>query len=748
MAIMAPDIQVVKRSEGRSSVAIAAYRAAALLYDERTGERFDYTRKSGVIHTEIIAPQGVPEWVYDRQQLWANVELANRRKDAQVAREFMLPLPHELGARARLALVRQFVKDVLVSQGMIADIAIHLPERRGDQRNHHAHITCTMRHIGPDGFGMQAREWNDDFAALKKLYALKKTGQAEEAEKLEAALKETRPIFDWRAQWAAYINNALAAAGHEVRVDHRSWLEQGIDREAEPHMGVEATNMERRGEETDLGNERREVQERNAQREQIEQEINVIELELERKKRQAKSEHLAATALDRTREAVLQLSAFDQGHAEINFCERAISKAIARARKLQNRKAYARRLIAQVERNFEAVYAEHGAKAHGKFWRDVHVMGIHSARRTLLDHPRRYGKLPGWQLGRRIYFSPRRYDAYQLLGQTAELSWQGYFMTRKVHGEEAVEYAALNERVTALKAEQEKLMQAPPEGRLIIQRAIYETARHLRRQDWDKLTGRERFHVMQARQLMKHEDLRAWADGRARTLIAEAMTPAPAKDLSDLVQPVDLKEVSPSYHKAELNKLWAEAKIRHEEEFRTLAAAQKAEREGLAVKRHQVMEKGFTGLLARTTALGHLFEKLYAKRQRALDERHAAMKAALEARHEKELEALSAGYKTVRERVRQRLAENQQEQQRQENAEKRSREIEENKHDIVTPKRDKREQQARENAADITQKKSRGYRRSDHKGYKKHKKRGRGHGFGYGYNMRRRPGPKKDDDDD
>ena len=100
MAIMAPDIQIVKRADGRSSVAFAAYRAAQLLHDERTGESFDYTRKSGVVHTEILAPAHAPDWVYDRQQLWARVELASNRKDAQVAREFMLPLPHELTDRA------------------------------------------------------------------------------------------------------------------------------------------------------------------------------------------------------------------------------------------------------------------------------------------------------------------------------------------------------------------------------------------------------------------------------------------------------------------------------------------------------------------------------------------------------------------------------------------------------------------------------------------------------------------------
>ena len=142
---------------------------------------------------------------------------------------------------------------------MIADIAIHLPDRRGDARNHHAHVTCTMRHITEDGFGKQAREWNDDFAGMKKLYALQGAGKLEEAAAHEEELRATRPIFDWREQWAACINRALDGAGIPARVDHRSWERQGIDREPEPHMGVAATHRSARANRQPSGDERREV---------------------------------------------------------------------------------------------------------------------------------------------------------------------------------------------------------------------------------------------------------------------------------------------------------------------------------------------------------------------------------------------------------------------------------------------------------------------------------------------------------
>ncbi len=714
MAIMAPDIQIVKRSDGRSSVAFAAYRAAVILMDERTGESFDYTRKSGVIHSEILAPLDVPSWVNDRQQLWANVELASRRKDAQVAREFMLPLPHELSADQRIALVREFVTSVLVSQGMIADIAIHLPDRRGDQRNHHAHITCTMRHISSDGFGKQAREWNDDFAALKKLYALKMTGQTEEAEKLEHELRKTRPIFDWREQWAATINKKLAESGHDIRVDHRSWEDQGIEREAEPHMGVDATQMERKGETSELGDERREVQERNALREQIAEEINVIELDQERQKRSARDAHLAATAFDHTRESIKQLRLFDKGHAAINFYEREISKAYAKVRRHEGRARYARSLVAQVGKNMEIAFGDKGAAATVRFWADVNKIGIHRANRLLLEKPRRYGSLPGWQIGRRIFFSEKRRDANRLLLQTAEIARQGFYMHRKLQRTEEVERRQLEDRIAALKAEQAKAMQAPPEGRLIIQCSIFRTARYISRADWMKLSRAERYHVTQARQLMKYADLRTWAESRAKALIAEAAGVIPI-NVSPLIAAVDLKEISPLYHKAELDSLWREMKLRQEEEDKALTVAQTTEREAVIKRRAQVMEQGFTGLLARTTGFSWLFEKVFSRQEKNIAARHEAAKQAVLAGHAQERKALSAQYRLMRKRASDQPLSKE---------EKRNRQFAENRHDITVPRWKRMLQEIRENAADITERRFRTKKDDERQhGSKKHKNR-------------------------
>ena len=152
--------QVISRAKGQSSVASAAYRSASRMVDERTGQIHDYTRKGGLVHSEILAPDSTPEWMLDRSQLWNAVEAVERRSDAQLAREVQLSLPHELAPDQRRELVLGFVQEQFVDRGMIADIAIHEPGKNGDQRNHHAHVMLSMRELTGEGFGKKNREWN------------------------------------------------------------------------------------------------------------------------------------------------------------------------------------------------------------------------------------------------------------------------------------------------------------------------------------------------------------------------------------------------------------------------------------------------------------------------------------------------------------------------------------------------------------------------------------------------------------
>lgn len=218
-------------------MAAAAYRSGQTLFDDRYAELHDYTRKTGIEHTEIMAPEDAPDWMCDRSRLWNEVERIERRKDAQLAREIQLSLPHELSFEQRRDLVRQYVAEQFVTRGMIADLSLHAPDRRGDERNHHAHILLTLRHLDGEGFGQKAREWND-----------------------------RGNIDRWREEWAALQNREFERLGIDARVDHRSFEARGIDREPEQHAGPAATAMKRKGEQTRIGDENADRAQRNSDR--------------------------------------------------------------------------------------------------------------------------------------------------------------------------------------------------------------------------------------------------------------------------------------------------------------------------------------------------------------------------------------------------------------------------------------------------------------------------------------------------
>jgi len=256
MAIYRFEAKLIKRAEGRSVTAAAAYRAARKIMDERTGLLHDYTRKKGLLHEEIIAPHHAPSWTQDRAQLWNQVELAEIRKDAQLSREALLALPHELTLEEQKALVRGFALENFVSKGMIADIAIHDAHKKGDDRNAHAHILLTLRDIGTKDFGNKNRDWNDK-----------------------------KQLEQWREEWARHVNRALLRSGVSETVDHRSLKDQGIDREPEPKQGPVATQMEYQGRESHAGNDRRAAKERNQELADLKEQAQVISLEMERLKR-------------------------------------------------------------------------------------------------------------------------------------------------------------------------------------------------------------------------------------------------------------------------------------------------------------------------------------------------------------------------------------------------------------------------------------------------------------------------------
>lgn len=226
MAIYHLSVKTVSRSTGRSATGAAAYRAGVEITDERTGLVHDYTRRSGVVSADLTLPAGAPAWASDRSALWNAAEMAETRKNSTVAREFEVALPDELTAEQRRELVATFARELADRHGIAVDAAIHLPDRDGDKRNHHAHVLTATRRLGPDGFGEKARELDD-----------RKTGP--------------ELVSQWRERWADLSNQALERAGQGARVDHRSLAAQRaaaldagdqeradeLDRAPTPHLG-------------------------------------------------------------------------------------------------------------------------------------------------------------------------------------------------------------------------------------------------------------------------------------------------------------------------------------------------------------------------------------------------------------------------------------------------------------------------------------------------------------------------------
>ena len=163
MAIFHCPIQVIKRSAGRSVVEAAAYRSGTKLTCEWDGRTHDYTRKGGIVHTEILLPPHAPREFSDRSTLWNSVEMVEKARDAQLAREFEISLPVELSFEENLKLIRAYVKDNFADAGMCADLCVH---DKGDG-NPHAHVLLTMRPLKEDG------TWG---AKCRKVYDLDKQG--------------------------------------------------------------------------------------------------------------------------------------------------------------------------------------------------------------------------------------------------------------------------------------------------------------------------------------------------------------------------------------------------------------------------------------------------------------------------------------------------------------------------------------------------------------------------------------------
>ena len=237
MAIYHFSVQVIGRASGRSAVAAAAYRAADRLHDERLDRDHDFTNKSGVVHSEILLPEGAPERLSDRETLWNEVEATEKRKDAQLAREVEFSIPREMTQAQGVELARDFAEAEFVERGMIADLNVHWDIGADGLAKPHAHVMLTMREVNEQGFGAKERDWN-----------------------------KTELVEQWRERWADHVNTRLAELDIDARIDHRSLEAQGVGLEPQDKIGPAAQRMGERGLESERIEDHRAIAQRNGER--------------------------------------------------------------------------------------------------------------------------------------------------------------------------------------------------------------------------------------------------------------------------------------------------------------------------------------------------------------------------------------------------------------------------------------------------------------------------------------------------
>ena len=255
MAIFHLSVKMISRGKGKSAVAAAAYRSGEKITSDYDGITHDYTRKRGVVMTEILLPRNAPIRFYNCSKLWNAVEKIEKAKNTQLAREVEVSIPKELNFEEGYHLVKEFCQRNFVDKGMIADICFH---DKGDG-NPHAHIMLTVRPFNED------RSWG---SKQKKEYILDENGEKIYDKKKRQYKCKSVPTTDWndrgnvekwRKSWAEMCNKYLEKSGHDERIDHRSYEWQGLEILPTKHLGTAASQMERRNIKTDRGEANRHI---------------------------------------------------------------------------------------------------------------------------------------------------------------------------------------------------------------------------------------------------------------------------------------------------------------------------------------------------------------------------------------------------------------------------------------------------------------------------------------------------------
>ena len=265
-------VQVITRGEGKSAVAAAAYRAGESIKNEYDGMIHDYTKKGGIVHTEIILPGHAPGEYADRATLWNAVEKIEKASNSKLARELDIALPVQLTLEQNITLAREYVKRTFVEQGMCADLCVH----DKNDGNPHIHIMLTMRPINEDGtWGSKQKkecildaDGNKQYDPKKRQYKCRSVPSTDWNNRANADI--------WRQAWEDMANAELALHGFDIRIDRRSYAERGIEQIPTVHLGPAASQLERRGIRTGRGDQNRAIAIKNTEIKQLRARINKL----------------------------------------------------------------------------------------------------------------------------------------------------------------------------------------------------------------------------------------------------------------------------------------------------------------------------------------------------------------------------------------------------------------------------------------------------------------------------------------
>ena len=250
------NISITQRGRGQSAVAGAAYQSGDRLFSEYDQKYKDYSRKQGIVYTEIMLPANAPPEFADRETLWNAAEEIEKQWNSQLARRLVFALPREVPDEQYSQMVRDYCNEFFVSKGMCCDFAIHDPDPPG--HNPHCHIMLTMRAL--DGQG----KW---LPKSRKVYDLDENGERIRLpsgnwkchKESTVDWNEQTYCEQWRHGWEVIQNRYLEIADRPERVDLRSYERQGLDTVPTVHMGPAVTQMERRGIATNIGNLNRDI---------------------------------------------------------------------------------------------------------------------------------------------------------------------------------------------------------------------------------------------------------------------------------------------------------------------------------------------------------------------------------------------------------------------------------------------------------------------------------------------------------